>query len=166
MPEAIEVRADKGFVNLRGNLANAAFVRKTEAILEQPLPREANRLTENAHRIYWLAPDEWLVVTSLESTPGLCERLERSLAGMHAAVNDVSGGNAAIRLEGTHARRVLATGCTLDFHDSVFKPGHCAQSGIAKTNVLIGLLDPAPSFELIVRRSFANYLRRWLNHAA
>jgi sarcosine oxidase subunit gamma len=45
--------------------------------------------------------------------------------------------------------------------------GACAQSGLAKASMLIGRIDDAePVFEIIVRRSFADYVLRWLNHAA
>jgi sarcosine oxidase subunit gamma len=60
----------------------------------------------------------------------------------------------------------LAKGCTLDFHPRVFRPGTCAQSGLAKANVLIRLGDDPDSFDVVVRRSFADYLLRWLRHAA
>ncbi len=71
-----------------------------------------------------------------------------------------------MRLAGARARDVLAKGCTIDFHPQVFQAGQCAQTALAKANVLIGLLDASPTYEIIVRRSFADYLERWLRHAA
>ncbi len=84
---------------------------------------------------------------------------------MHAAVNDVSGGNVVLRLSGARTRQLFAKGCTLDFHPDVFNVGECAQSGLGKAAVLFGLVDDAPTFDVIVRRSFADYLVKWLRHS-
>ena len=71
-----------------------------------------------------------------------------------------------MRINGPRVRDVLAKGCTLDFHPAEFEVGACAQSGLAKANILIGLIDEKPVFEIVVRRSFAEYLVLWLEHAA
>ena len=68
--------------------------------------------------------------------------------------------------EATTGMDLLAKGCTLDFHPSRFPVGACAQTGLAKAGVLVGKLDAAPRFELVVRRSFADYLVRWIMHSA
>ena len=45
--------------------------------------------------------------------------------------------------------------------------GACAQTGLAKASMLIACLDEQePLFEIIVRRSFADYVIRWLKNAA
>ena len=68
-------------------------------------------------------------------------------------------------LEGSAARKILAKGCTLDLHPSVFPVGACAQSGLAKASVVLGLLGEAPTFMIVVRRSYSDYLCRWLSNA-
>ena len=83
---------------------------------------------------------------------------------MPAAVNDVRGGTIALTLGGPHVRDVLARGCTLDLHPAVFREGNCAQTGLARASVLIACIDDAGAFEIVVRRSFADYLCRWLAH--
>ena len=64
-----------------------------------------------------------------------------------------------------HARDLLAKGCTLDLHPDEFKAGECAQTGLAKANVLIARIAAPEGFELLVRRTFADYLVQWLHHA-
>ena len=152
-------------INLRGKMRDPGFLDAVAAALGQALPVEVNTLTDGEHRCYWLGPDEWLVTTDEENRVALLERLSEQLAGRHTAINDVTGGNVVLHLEGPRAREILATGCTLDLDAGVFQAGACAQSGLAKAGVLIGLLDDTPRFELIVRRSFADYLQRWLRHA-
>ena len=155
---------DAGYLNLRGNPQDKAFRKAVEATLGQPLPVEPNTISAGDRRIYWLGPDEWLLVLP-ESAPALASDLSAALADLHAAVNDVSGGYLAIRLAGSDSRNLFAKGCTLDFHPDVFAVGACAQSGLGKAAVLFGMLDDEPTFEVIVRRSFAEYLVKWLTHA-
>lgn len=155
----------RGYVNLRGDAADKAFLSGVEAALGQGLPTENNTFSSGEHRVYWLGPDEWLVATGDSAVRDVVARLEASLARLHAAVNDVTGGNVAVHLTGGCARDLLAKGCTLDLHPAVFGVGACAQSGLGKANVLIGMLDGTPTFEIIVRRSFADYLEGWLRHA-
>ncbi len=152
-----------GHVNLRGSAADKEFVSAAEAALGQPLPLAANTVSIADHRVYWLGPDEWQVVTALAAVNELVATLEDRLAGRHVAINNVSGGQVALHLEGSDVPDLLARGCTLDLHPDVFGPGDCAQSGLAKANVLIGCIDASPVYEIIVRRSFSEYLLRWLS---
>ena len=85
---------------------------------------------------------------------------------MHVSVNDVTGGQTVITLSGPNAREVLSKGCPLDLHPLVFRPGDCAQTLLAKANVTLRCIDDTPSYELIVRRSFADYTALWLQDAA
>lgn len=162
----ISVRDAAGLVNLRANPGDAALVDAAASVLGQALPLAANTFTAGSHRVYWLGPDEWLAVTAAAEAPELVRSLESALAGRSFAVNDLSGGNVVLRLAGRNAREVLARGCTLDLHPAVFGIGAAAQTGLAKAGVLIGLVDDAPVFEIVVRRSFADYLCRWFAHVA
>ena len=93
-------------------------------------------------------------------------RLRHALAQMHVAITDVSGGQTALHLRGRHVRDVLAKGCPIDLHPRAFRIGQCAQSHLGKAPVLIAQVEEQPYFELIVRRSFADYLWTWLESAA
>lgn len=161
----IRIQPDLGYINLRGDPNNAEFIATAESELGQELPVAPNTVSGGDHRIYWLGPNEWLIVTAVTDALDLMTRLRDSFAGQHASVTDVSGGQVAIQLAGPDARDVLAKGCTLDFHSDNFSAGSCAQSGLAKANVLIGVVDDQPSYEIIVRRTFAEYLVLWLTHA-
>jgi len=158
-----EYRAiDLGHINLRGNADDPGFVDGVVEALGQKLPSRPNTLTRSEHRVYWLGPDEWQIVTAPERAAEVVAQLEDKLAGQHVAINDLSGGQVALHLSGDDVPLLLAKGCTLDMDPSVFSEGDCAQSGLAKANVLIGYFDAAPVYEIIVRRSFSEYLLRWL----
>lgn len=152
--------------NLRGNTENVNFLSTVDAALGQALPLEPNTLNFGKRHIYWLGPNEWLILSRDERPVDTFSLLKNATIGLHAAVTDVSGGQLALWLSGPGSREVLAKGCTLDFHPAVFTKGHCAQTGLAKTSMLIGLIDDQPIFEMIIRRSFAEYLASWLKHSA
>jgi sarcosine oxidase subunit gamma len=101
----------------------------------------------------WLGPDEWLVLGGRES----------DFADANAAV-DVSANRVCLELAGPGAAGVLARGCALDLHPSVFPPGRCAQTLVARAQVILWRVD-AETFRLLVRPSFADHLRAWLRDA-
>ena len=162
----ISVLSGFRFLNVRLDPCREQVVEAATQILGQPMPLDSNTFTTGEHRVYWLGPDEWLIVTSGEGADGLADELAEGLAGFHAAINDVSGANVALRVSGVDARTVLAKGCTLDLHPRAFGPGRCARTGLAKSIVLLGVLDNASSYTIIVPRSFSDYLCRWFAHAA
>ncbi len=162
----IRVLSNRGFLNLRLDQGDGAAVKDTKQILGQPLPPASNTLTTEDHRVYWLGPDEWLIESGADRTVRLVSELSEALAEYHAAVNDVSGGHVALCVSGIDARTVLAKGCTLDLHPRKFGPGQCARTGLAKTVVVLAAIDDAPTYTVIVGRSFSDYLCRWLAHAA
>jgi sarcosine oxidase subunit gamma len=156
---------DVGHINLRGDPQQAVFRDAVEAVLGQSLPIEPNTISMEPHLICWLGPDEWQIQTTADGVAGLVIELQNALADQHTAVNDLSGGQVAFRVSGSNMRNLLAKACTLDFHREVFAAGSCAQSGLAKANVLIFCADDPDTFEIIVRRSFADYLQRWFEVA-
>ncbi len=162
----IEIRSGLFHLNLRGNPGMSTFMKSLESVPGLQLPTSPNTFTDDEHRVYWLGPDEWLILTERQT---LAEELEVSLKGVPTAINDMSGGSIALQVTGAVVPELLAKGCTLDLHPGVFMPGMCAQSGLAKANVLMALLaqnERQSVFEIVVRRSFSDYLIRWIKHAA
>ena len=60
-----------------------------------------------------------------------------------------------VSIGGPQRRDVLAKGCPLDFHPRVIRGGACAQSLVGHVNALVYRHDAAPTFMLMVARSFA-----------
>lgn len=162
----IEALTSVGHINLRGNPRNEVFLETTESVLDQKLPLVANTVTEGEYTVYWLGPDEFQITCPIGSVTNLCERLAIALSGVHFAVNDLSGGQVALELQGEAVPLVLAKGCTLDLHQRVFPVGACAQSGLGKANVLIVNRRKPGQYDVMVRRSFSDYLIKWLLNAA
>jgi sarcosine oxidase subunit gamma len=131
-----------------------------------PLPLAPNRVTVmGATRILGLGPDEWLV-TAEGGAPDLLPRLERAVAGRRAAVTDLSASRVTLEIAGGGARALLAAGCGLDLHPRVFGPGQCAQTLLARVQVILDQLGDAPYYRMLVRRSYAGWLADWLIDAA
>lgn len=164
-PPKLERLTGTGFLNIRGEASNPEFVRIVQEACGVSLPVAANTLAGEEQRLYWLGPDEWLLAGGIDAVAGIANKLSQGLQHLHAAVNDLSGGQVGFRLGGAAARQVLAKGCTLDLHPDVFGLGQCAQTSLAKSAVLLRPLGAGEGYEIIVRRSFASYLWQWLLRA-
>jgi sarcosine oxidase subunit gamma len=155
-----------GQINLRGSPSDTAFLAAAGSVLECRLPVSPNTVqTAGDLTVLWLGPDEWLVLASPGAEAAIVARLREALAGIHAAIADVSGNHARLRLAGNHARDVLAKGCSLDLHPRRFQPGQCAQTLIVRCGIILHQIDDRPSYDLLPRRSFAEYLWMWLSDA-
>ncbi|MER5463225.1 sarcosine oxidase subunit gamma family protein [Streptomyces sp. NPDC002668] len=115
----------------------------------------------------WLGPDEWLVVGPPGGRSGLENRIRAAAGDEPAAVTDISAQRTTLLVTGPRARDLLAHGCPLDLHPRAFGPGRCAQTTLARAQVVLVARDePRAGFWLLVRSSFAGYLADWLLDAA
>jgi len=162
-------------VNLRGDAGDPAFVAALrEALGVEPPTAPNTTATGGSVTLLWLGPDEWLAVehaATPEAEMRLASKLRGALGDLHAAVTEVGEQYACVHIAGNHARDVIAKGCPLDLHPRVFGgPGHCAQSHLSKASIILHQVSDAPeagpAFDLYVRRSFSDYLWRWLEDAA
>jgi sarcosine oxidase subunit gamma len=118
-------------------------------------------------QVVWLGPDEWLVSAAEQAPEALEAALRAAVAPHGGAAVDVSAQRTAVRLQGRHARALLATGCALDLHPSVFGPGSSAQTMLGQVGiVLLALDDRGEDYRILVRPSFAGSLADWLLDAA
>jgi sarcosine oxidase, subunit gamma len=119
----------------------------------EPQPGFPVEPNTTAGDVLWLGPDEWLVVGGREEDyPDA------------AAVVDVSANRVCFELTGGDVEDVLAQGCSLDLHFSEFAPGRCAQTLLAKAQVILHRTE-RETFRIFVRPSFAPYLSSWLEDA-
>ncbi|HVE10595.1 MAG TPA: sarcosine oxidase subunit gamma [Paraburkholderia sp.] len=153
-------------VNLRGDARDPAFAEVVAQATGVRLPVQPNTVARGAeYDALWLGPDEWLV-RSLEPRPALLEtRLTGALAGQFATAVDVGSGYTVLEAHGTRVRDVLARGCPLDLHPQGFAPGQCAQSHYFKASIVLVPVQ-RDAYELVVRRSFADYFCRMMLDAA
>lgn len=156
-----------GHINLRGDPVDAIFMKAVKGELGFELPLQANTVIERQEvSAFWLGPNEWLIVTPGGLEASIAQGLRSALKGLFCAVTEVSGGQTIIALRGQKVLDLLAKGCPLDLHPREFGAGRCAQSHLAKAPILLHQTDTEPTFELIARRSFSDYLWLWLQDAA
>ncbi len=115
-------------------------------------------------RALWLGPDEWLVVGPASQQRALESRLRDGLAGAYDSIVDVSAHRALLEIHGEHAPELLTHGIAIDLDPRSFPAGSCAQTLLAKAQVIIERRES--SFVLYVRTSFARYVADRLLDAA
>jgi sarcosine oxidase, subunit gamma len=143
--------------------AAAADVLGVDALPTTP----STALIGPATTMIWFGPEEWLVVSDDVDGEALEAQLREGVDAHGGAAVDVSAQRTTLRLRGAHARDVLAKGCSLDLHPSVFGPGGAAQTMLGQAAVvLIPLDDKGTDYRIVVRSSFAGYLAEWLIDAA
>ncbi|MFM0740472.1 sarcosine oxidase subunit gamma [Paraburkholderia xenovorans] len=157
-------------VNVRGDTRDAAFVQAVESVLGGRAPEKPNTIVQgNGYDMLWLGPDEWLVRSAAahdasRSAP-LQARLGAAFVGVFASVVDIGSGYTVLDISGTRTREVLARGCPLDLHPKLFGVGQCAQSHYFKASMTL-VPTGADSFDIVVRRSFADYFVKIMLDAA
>jgi sarcosine oxidase subunit gamma len=132
-----------------------------ERILGASLPSLGASSTCVEGDILRLGPDQWLLV----SPPG--GRWSEDLRVPGATLCDVSCGRVVVRVRGPDVRAALAKGCMLDLHEREFARGACAQTLIAKVNVIVHRLESSdPAYDLYATRSAAGSFWHWLMESA
>jgi sarcosine oxidase subunit gamma len=116
---------------------------------QQGFPVEPNTTgLVDGRTVLWLGPDEWLVLRGQESDyPDA------------AAAVDVSANQVVLELSGEGGAAALATGCSVEVAE-----GRCAQTLLARAPVIL-FRPEADRWWILVRPSFAPYLRAWLEDA-
>src|SRR5258708_27556257 len=100
------------------------------------LPALGRNLAAPGQIAICVRPGRWLLA-SAPAAPGVrVAAWEQECVGV-AAVVDLSSGLAALWLDGPAWREVLARGCRLDLHASVFPSGHAAATIMAQVAVIL-----------------------------
>ena len=156
---------DRAFVNVRGDAGEVRFRNAAAQVAGVELPCEPGTWNHADHSCaYWLGPDEWLLVAERGDGLALEERLRDALDGRFS-VADVTGAHVHLELSGPAAGKVLQKSSPYDFHPRNFPPGRCAQTVFAKATALVAAREDG-AFDIVSRRSYADYLMRWLADAA
>jgi sarcosine oxidase, subunit gamma len=154
-------------VNLRADPKDAGLMQRLAASLSFALPAVPNTVaSREERRALWLGPDEWLVVGLDGHQTALEQLLRNSLDGAFGSIVDVSGNRTLLEIGGPKAREVLAHGVPIDLDMRSFGPGCCAQTLLAKAQVIIEPISEDPAFHVYLRSSFASYVADWLLDAA
>ncbi|MFP4137827.1 MAG: sarcosine oxidase subunit gamma [Halomonas sp.] len=155
-------RAMAGHLILRGGAI--VLDEAVRQVLGFGLPARPNTLSQDdggERSIQWLSPDEWLVIVPGGEEFELEKRLREALGDAHTAIVNVSGGQTLLELSGEKARELLMKSTPYDVHPDAFPVGKGVTTVFAKANLI--LRRPTEErWELVLRRSFADYLYRWI----
>lgn len=161
--EVIIKRTDYGIINLR-----CADPLKTKLITPFGVAPaiEANKMSRNGRRrSLWLSPDESLLLCNRSDEKELTRRIGMALQGDHHAITVLSDAYSVYHLKGPKIRDMLAKGCSLDLHESVFIADCCAQTALSLAGIILAC-EARDEIILICRTSFSDYLETYLKDAS
>jgi sarcosine oxidase, subunit gamma len=149
-------------INFRADPNDAVIMQRLASTLGFALPVVPNTTTShNGSRALWLGPDEWLIVGPDDHREILGQALHDGLNGTVGSIVDVSANRTVLELAGPKARELLSHGVPIDLDARTFGPGRCAQTLLAKAQVVIERHHDE-LFHLYIRSSFAHYAAEWL----
>ena len=158
-------------LNLRGDANAEDFFQAVSGILGISLPLEPGRYNSAVgkdgmieHRLYWLGPDEWLLISQQRANQ-LENKLRETLKG-HVSITDVTGGQTLLNLSGDDdaIQTVLKKSSVYNFdawESAGDLGGRCAHTTFGKTSALVSNKKNG-SYDLVIRRSFSDYCALWL----
>ena len=153
-----------GVIHLRGRLSDEAFVAGVQKALGVSLPEQAKEVVyaEQA-AIFWLSPDEWMLVSALQQKNQLLHALQDALKDVFAQVVDNSGGFMLLRLHGKEATTVLRHLMTYDV--ASLQVDQCVHTAFKRSTIVVSKVADN-DYALVFRRSFADYVWRVLQKTA
>lgn len=160
-------RTDHTLINLRGDPQDVGFRKALEFALGIELPDDGGGMTQGrSGQLIALGPDDRFLLAHAGQAERLIATLRQALDGVHAAVTDVSSGYLVLSLAGPAASEVLAQGCPLDLHPRALMAGRCMGSHFFKASIWVWPSPSGHGFELLVRRSFRDYVALMVKRAA
>ena len=148
---------------LRGDSGDTQFGHAVLQVTGVTLPTKPGTYERSGNTsIYWLGPNEWLV-TAASDALSLESALRQQLEG-HVAVVDVSGGQTQVNLSGEQVGTLLKKASVYDFGswaEASDQDGRCTQTTFASASALVAQ-NADGSIDLIIRRSFSDYIMQWL----
>ncbi|WP_271410291.1 sarcosine oxidase subunit gamma [Pseudomonas sp. Q1-7] len=154
-----------GHLVIRGDAKDPAFAGGVHSALGLELPVALTLVASGDSSLQWLGPDEWLLIVPGGTEYEVEQRLRKALDGQHISVVNVSGGQTLLELSGAHARDVLMKSTSYDVHPSNFPVGKAVGTNFAKAGAVIRHTGE-DTWELLIRRSFSDYLWLWLQDAS
>lgn len=154
-----------GHLTLRGDAEDANFAGGVHKALGLELPVALTLVANGDTSLQWLGPDEWLLIVPGGTEFEVERKLREALAGQHISVVNVSGGQTLLELSGPKVRELLMKSSSYDVHPSNFPVGKAVGTVFAKSQLVIRH-TAEETWELLVRRSFADYFWLWLQDAS
>lgn len=146
----------------------ATHTSKTVAALKiagRSMPEAMNRWSGDDPVICRIAPDTWLVLSSLHEAADLLDAIRTACGRKPCAITELSDAYVTVALDGPRAAEVLARGCGLDLSITAFGLNACTRTRLTQLPVMVRRMTHE-RFECVVDRSAAQYLFDWMQDAA
>lgn len=150
-----------GHLVIRASFDDKKFQTAIKSVTGLKFPTKALSSTENKeYMIYWISPDEVLLLVP-EKTEFDVENKLRELMSGHIAIVNVTGGQTVLELSGARAETILKKSSSYDVSPNNFPVGKVVTTVFAKSQAVICRTGD-DSFQLVVRRSFSDYIWQWI----
>jgi sarcosine oxidase subunit gamma len=113
-----------------------------------------------------LGPDEWLLMAPASDNDTLAKAIGAALEGQLHSLVDISHRNVSIRVDGPQAAIVLNAGVALDLDDAAFPAGSATRTVLGKAEIVLVRASADRCYRVVCWRSFAPYVRDFLEEAA
>lgn len=133
-------------------------------IAGRPVAQEMNSWIGDDPAICRIAPDTWLLLSSLHEAIDLIDAVRTACKKKPCAITDLSDAYVTLALDGPRAAEILARGCSVDLSQAGFGLDACTRTRLAQLPVVLRRLT-SERFECQVDRSAAQYLFDWMQDA-
>jgi len=150
-----------GHLVIRTSAENKSVSHAIKTFTGLDLPTAPLNSVENeSYLISWISPDEYLLLVP-EKTEFEVESKLRQLVTGHYAIVNVTGGQTVLELSGERAESILQKSTSYDIHPTNFPSGKVVTTVFAKSQLVLRRTGDN-QFQLIIRRSFSDYLWKWI----
>ena len=158
-----------GLLTIRANADTvvnnqASLTAALKSVLSLDVPNTLQSSSNGDYCLRWMSPDEWLLSAPIGELFDIENKLRKTLTAPVALVN-VSGGYSLVELAGDQVLNVLKKSTHYDCHPRNLSVGKVVNTSFAKSQVTLRCLATS-HYELVVRRSFADYIWLWLQTAS
>ena len=133
-------------------------------VLGADWPHKTGTVVTGRAEVICVGPTDWVLLADDPDATSWLERIDAAFQGSTFRATDVSRALTRLQISGPEVRDLLAKGCSLDLHPPLFPPGRVARTRFAGMPVIVWCTGTS-AFDLIVTRSYTDYLLSWLADA-
>ncbi len=150
-------------INIQSHLSAETLFKSPEKSSSFDIEGQCHYFNFSFGRVFWLGPHEWLISTN--NDPREIAAYYNDNFSNDIALSDVTDGYCELSLEGESLLKILKQAMTCDLKDFNLEEdtesNQCVQTNFAKMPVVFWK-NSKLSVNLLVRRSYADYLIDWL----
>lgn len=132
--------------------------RELERVLGAALPEEPNSSASGVGETLWLAPGQWLIRSTGRD---IAAGIEDACRGALFHLGDVTDALCVVEIDGRRSEDLIAKGCSLDLHPTVFRIGQAKRSLLGQVRILLYRLSTSRyriSFDVSLRQHVLSWL--------